>query len=113
MRTKLILEDADCTLNEDDISSCSHFLSLPMKREESKTHLRSGIPSMKFVYPKMKWVWNKETKKSQRLVSCENPCTKSSCGKMFISMLKRIYVHILERPEEHKNGSITIKSVQL
>ena len=83
LRTKLTLEGADCPLNEDGIPCCPHDHSLLMKREGSKTHLRSGIPSMKFVCPKMKWVWNKETKKSQRLLFCENPCTKSSCGRMF------------------------------
>lgn len=57
--------------------------SLPMKREGSKTHLRCGLPTMKFVCPKMKWIWNNETKKSKRVCFCENPCTQSSCGQIF------------------------------
>ena len=38
---------------------------------------------MKFVCPKMKWEYNKETGKSRRVCHCENPCTDSSCGRMF------------------------------
>lgn len=53
-----------------------------MKREGSKSHLRCGVPTMKFVCPKMKWVWDKERKRSYRKCECENPCTTSSCGRM-------------------------------
>ena len=42
---------------------CPHDSTLPMKREGSKSHLRSKLPSMKFVCPKMKWEYNRETKK--------------------------------------------------
>ena len=83
LKTKLTLENADCPLNEDGIPCCPRDHSLQMKREGSKSHLRSGIPSMKFVCPKMKWVYDKETKKSKRVTLCENPCTNSSCGRMF------------------------------
>jgi hypothetical protein len=78
LKTKLASKESDCPLNEDGIPCCPYDHSLPMKREGSKTHLRSGIPSMKFVCPKMKWVYNKDTKKSKRVTLCENPCTKSS-----------------------------------
>lgn len=54
-----------------------------MKREGSKSHLRCGLPTMKFVCPKMKWVYDKETGKSKRVCHCETPCTESSCGRMF------------------------------
>ncbi|MBV4422110.1 transposase [Clostridium tyrobutyricum] len=85
LRTKIVSQgsDSDCPLNEDGIPCCPHDHSLPMRREGSKTHLRSGIPTMKFVCPKMKWIYNKETKKSKRVTLCENPCTKSACGRMF------------------------------
>lgn len=53
-----------------------------MKREGSKSHLRCGLPTMKFVCPKMKWESNKNTGKSKRVYHCENPCTSSSCGRM-------------------------------
>ena len=82
LKTKLTLENADCPLNEDGIPCCPRDPSLPMKREGSKSHLRSEIPSMKFVCPKMKWKYDKETKKSKRVTLCENPCTNSSCGRM-------------------------------
>ena len=83
LKTKLASEESDCPLNEAGIPCCPNDPSLPMKREGSKTHLRCGIPTIKFVCPKMKWVYNKETKKSQRLTLCENPCTDSPCGRMF------------------------------
>jgi len=54
-----------------------------MKKEGSKTHLHCGFETMKFVCPKMKWVWNNETKKSKRTSFCDNPCANSSCERMF------------------------------
>lgn len=83
LKNKLALPDADCPLNEDGIPCCPHDHSLPMKREGSKTHLRCGLPTMKFVCPKMKWAWDKAKKSSKRVCLCENPCTNSSCGRMF------------------------------
>ena len=64
------------------IPCCPNDPSLPMKREGSKSQLRCGVPTMKFVCPKMKWVWDKERKRSYRKCECENPCTTSSCGRM-------------------------------
>ena len=83
LKTRLKLENADCPLNEDGIPCCPRDPSLQMKREGSKSHLRSRIPSLKFVCPKIKWIYDKETKKSKRVTLCENPCTNSSCGRMF------------------------------
>jgi len=83
LNNRLSLEDADCPLNEEGIPCCPHDPTLPMKREGSKTHLRCGLETMKFVCPKMKWVWNNETKKSKRTCFCDNPCTDSSYGRMF------------------------------
>ena len=80
---RISLPDADCPLNEDGIPCCPKDPSLPMKREGSKSHLRCGLPTMKFVCPKMKWEYNKETGKNRRVCHCENPCTDSSCGRMF------------------------------
>ena len=37
---------------------------------------------MKFVCPEMKWEYSRETKKSQRVCHCNNPCTSSTCGRM-------------------------------
>ena len=80
---RISLPDAGCPLNEDGLPCCPKDPSLPMKREGSKSHLRCGLPTMKFVCPKMKWEYNKETGKSRRVCHCENPCTDSPCGRMF------------------------------
>ncbi|OXE70035.1 ISNCY family transposase [Enterocloster clostridioformis] len=80
---RISLPDAGSPLNGDGIPCCPKDPSLPMKREGSKSHLRCGLPTMKFVCPKMKWEYNKETGKSRRVCHCENPCTDSSCGRMF------------------------------
>lgn len=80
---RIFLPDADCPLNEDGIPCCPKEPSLLLKWEGSKSHLRCGLPTMKFVCPKMKWEYNEETGKSRRVCHCENPCTDSSCGRMF------------------------------
>lgn len=82
LKTKLKIEGIDYQVNEEGIPCCPHDSSLPMRREGSKTHLRCGLPSMKFVCPKMKWEYNKETKTKRRVCHCDNPCTTSSCGRM-------------------------------
>ena len=82
LKNKLKIEGIDYTVNEDGIPCCPQDSSLPMKREGSKSHLRCGLPTMKFVCPKMKWEWNKATKKSRRVCHCEQPCTTSPCGRM-------------------------------
>ena len=51
---RISLPEADCPLNENGIPCCPRDPSLPMKREGSKSHLRCGFPTMKFVCPKMK-----------------------------------------------------------
>lgn len=79
---RISLPESDCPLNENGIPCCPKDPSLPMKREGSKSHLRCGLPTMKFVCPKMKWVYDKETGKSKRVCHCDNPCTESSCGRM-------------------------------
>jgi hypothetical protein len=71
----------DCHLNEDGIPVCPKDPSLSMKREGSKSNLRCGRPTFKFVCPKMKWVTIDG--KSQRRTSCNAPCTDSPCGRMF------------------------------
>jgi hypothetical protein len=48
------LENADYTINEHGIPCCPNDDSLPMKPESSKSHLRCGLPTFKFVCPKMK-----------------------------------------------------------
>ena len=82
LKTKLSMDNQDYTFNEKGIPCCPHDPSLPMKRESSKSHLKSKIPTMKFVCPKMKWEYNRENKSKSRVCHCDNPCTKSSCGRM-------------------------------
>ena len=76
------LDNADCPINDEGIPCCPKDHSLPMKLEGSKSHLRCGLPTVKFVCPKMQWVYNKETKKSKRQTTCDDPCTPSACGRM-------------------------------
>ena len=82
LKVKLTMDDVDYSFNENGIPCCPHDSTLPMKREGSKSHLKSGIPSMKFVCPKMKWEYNREDKSKRRVCHCDNPCTTSSCGRM-------------------------------
>ena len=76
------MDNVNYTFNEDGIPCCPHDPSLPMKREGSKSNLRSKLSTMKFVCPKMKWEYNRQNKSSRRVCHCENPCTTSSCGRM-------------------------------
>ena len=82
LKNKLKVEGIDYTVNDDGIPCCPHDASLPMKREGSKSHLRCGLPTMKFVCPKMKWEWDSIAKKTKRVCHCDTPCTASSCGRM-------------------------------
>ena len=82
LRVKLSMEDNGYTINKNGVPCCPHDPSLPMKREGSKSHLKSKIPTLKFVCPKMKWEYNKADKTKRRVCHCDNPCTTSSCGRM-------------------------------
>ena len=88
------MEDEGYTLNENGVPCCPHDDTLPMRQEGSKSHLKSGIPTMKFVCPKMKWVYDRETKTKRRVCFCDNPCTTSSCGRMiYIYPEKNLRAH--------------------
>ena len=76
------LENTDYTVNENGIPCCPHDAALPMKPEGSKSNLRCGLKTFKFVCPKMQWVYDKPTGKTHRVCSCDNPCTDSKCGRM-------------------------------
>ena len=82
LKNKLSIEGTDYPVNEDGIPCCPHDPSLPMKREGSKSHLRSKLPTMKFVCPKMNWEYNPADKSKRRVCHCDNPCTSSPCGRM-------------------------------
>ena len=79
-----IFEDCKDIFESDKngIPCCPHDSSLPMKQEGSKSHLKSKLPTMKFVCPKMKLEYNRQDKSKRRVCHCENPCTTSSCGRM-------------------------------
>lgn len=47
------LENVDYTINTDGIPCCPHDSNLPMKPVGNTSHLRCGIPTFKFVFPKM------------------------------------------------------------
>ena len=75
------LKYPDCPINEDGAPCCPNNPALPMKPESSKSHLRCGMPTFKFVCPKMSWK-QCEDGKHRRRTSCKNPCTDSPCGRM-------------------------------
>ena len=79
-----IFEDCKDIFESDKngIPCCPHDSSLPMKQEGSKSHLKSKLPTMKFVCPKMKLEYNRQDKSKRRVCHCDNPCTTSSCGRM-------------------------------
>lgn len=75
------LKSTDYTINESGIPCCPNDASLPMKPEGNTSNLRCGIPTFKFVCPKM--TWDKcEDGKYHRMCHCENPCTTSKSGRM-------------------------------
>lgn len=82
LKVKLSLDNVTYTFDENGVPCCPHDQTLPMKREGSKSHLKSKLPTMKFVCPKMKWEYNKQDKTKRRVCHCDNPCTTSSCGRM-------------------------------
>ncbi|ABR47373.1 transposase [Alkaliphilus metalliredigens QYMF] len=75
------LSSSEYTLTEDGIPCCPHDPKLPMKPEGNTSHLRCGIPTFKFVCPKMSWT-KCEDGKYRRRHNCDNPCTSSPCGRM-------------------------------
>ena len=82
MKTKiLILEDADCPLNEQGVPCCPKDHNLPM-RHEGYAPKKSGVNRMKFVCPKLK-LQKDESGKQCRVTLCKNPCTSSLSGRMF------------------------------
>lgn len=75
------LENRDYLVNEHGIPCCPHDPALPMRPETSNSHLRSGIPTFKFVCPKM--TYDKcDDGKYRRYCHCENPCSSSRSGRM-------------------------------
>ena len=71
----------DYAVNDSGIPCCPHDPELPMKPEGNTSHLRCGIPTFKFVCPKMSWDKG-EDGKYHRVCHCEAPCTSSKSGRM-------------------------------
>ena len=71
----------ECPLNEHGVPCCPHDPTLPMKPEGNTSHLRCGMPTFKFVCPKM--TWDKcDDGKYHRVCHCDDPCTDSKSGRM-------------------------------
>ena len=75
------LKNPDYTFNADGIPCCPHNPELPMK-PDGTAKTESGLLRYKFVCPMVKWVYDPVTRKTRRHCNCNNPCTKSSCGRM-------------------------------
>ena len=75
------LKNPDFTINDDGIPCCPHNPDLPM-RPEGTAKTKAGLLRYKFVCPMVKWIYDPVTQKSHRICHCDNPCTKSSCGRM-------------------------------
>ena len=75
------IKNPDCKINADGIPCCPNDDNLPMKYESSSIR-KNGLVRFKFVCPKIKYVYDKNTKKTHRECLCDNPCTSSSCGRM-------------------------------
>ena len=71
----------DCPVNADGIPCCPNDPSLPMK-SEGRAKRKNGLVRFKFTCPNTKWI-KQEAGKAKRQCFCENPCTSSSCGRMF------------------------------
>ena len=95
----------DCKVNADGIPCCPNDDTLPMKYESSSTR-SNGIVRYKFVCPKIKYVYDKSTRKCHRECQCANPCTDSSCGRMihiYPEKNLRAYPGVLRGTEEWDN----------
>ena len=95
----------DCKVNEDGIPCCPNDDSLPMKYESSSKR-KNGLVRYKFVCPKIKYVYDKNTRKCHRECQCDNPCTDSSCGRMihiYPEKNLRAYPGVLRGTEEWDN----------
>lgn len=75
------LKSDDFSVNDDGIPCCPNDNTLLMKSEGSATR-KNGLKRYKFVCPKVKWIYDKSTRKCHRVCQCDNPCTDSKSGRM-------------------------------
>lgn len=76
-----------------------------MKPEGTATR-KNGLVRYKFGCPKVKWVYDKSTRKCHRECQCENPCTDSKCGRMVYTYPEkdlRAYPGVLRGTDEWDN----------
>ena len=81
LNSRSSFKNSDFHINEDGIPCCPNDKNLPMKPESNTSHLRCGIPTFKFVCPKMSWDKCSDGK-YRRICHCDNPCTTSKSGRM-------------------------------
>jgi hypothetical protein len=99
------IKNPNCKVNPYGIPCCPNDDTLPMKSEGSATR-KNGLVRYKFVCPKIKYVYDKTTKKTHRECMCENPCTSSSCGRMIYVYPEkdlRAYPGVIRGTEEWDN----------
>ena len=99
------IKNPDCKINENGIPCCPKDDSLTMKYESSSKR-KNGLIRYKFVCPKIKYVYDKTTRKTHRECKCESPCTTSSCGRMihiYPEKNLRAYPGVLRGTEEWNN----------
>lgn len=102
LNSRSSLKNPDYTVNVDGIPCCPKNPALPMKPEGNTSHLRCGLPTFKFVCPKMTWD-RCDDGKYHRCCHCEDPCTTSKSGRMiYIYPEKdlRAYPGVLRGTEE-------------
>lgn len=99
-------QQTDYTVNDSGIPCCPHDPELPMKPEGNTSHLRCGIPTYKFVCPKM--TWDKcDDGKYHRVCHCNNPCTSSKSGRMIYIYPERdlrLYPGTIRNTDEWKQN---------
>lgn len=108
------LENKDYTINKNGIPCCPHDSSLPMKSETNTSHLRSGIPSLKSVCPKMRYD-KCEDGKYHRCCHSENPCISSKSGRMIYLYPEkdfRVYPGVLRGTPEWDSAYKTRTAVE-
>ena len=106
LNARFHLENVDYNINENGIPCCPHDPSLPMKPETSRSNLRSGLQTFKFVCPKMHRGYDPDTRRSFRQCDCDDRCTSSKCGRMvYICPEKnlRAYPGVVRGNEEWNN----------
>ena len=81
LKSRSGLENTDYTINDDGVPCCPRDASLPMKYDGTCKR-DNGTTRYKFACPKIKWSYDKSTRKTYRTCDCDNKCTTSPSGRM-------------------------------